>query len=90
MFSRLVSMELKPNTHKEFASLFDDKVIPLLRKQKGFKDIMLLVVPGAPEVVAVSLWESKENAEAYSSSSYKEALELAGENSGRQPGDKDL
>jgi hypothetical protein len=41
MFSRLVSMELKPNTHKEFASVFDEKVIPLLRKQKGFKDVFL-------------------------------------------------
>jgi heme-degrading monooxygenase HmoA len=74
MFSRIVSMELKPNTHKEFASLFDKKVVPTLRKQKGFKDVMLFVVPGAPEVVAVSFWESKENAENYSRSTYKEVL----------------
>src|SRR5438132_10896804 len=64
MFARIVSLQLKPNASKEFAQLMDEKLIPVLRKQKGFKDEMLFIDPGGPEVLAISLWESRENADA--------------------------
>lgn len=65
MFTRMLSMQLKPNATGEFIELLDKKILPTLRKQKGFKDEMLFVVPGGPEVLAISFWESKEDAEAY-------------------------
>src|SRR5579862_6234755 len=65
MFTRIVSLQLKVNGHKPFSELFHSKIIPTLREQKGFKDVMLLVTPGAPEVVAVSIWDSREAAEKY-------------------------
>lgn len=65
MFTRIVSVQLKVNGHKEFSQLFHNKILPTLRKQRGFKDVMLLVKPGAPEVVAVSIWESRDAAEKY-------------------------
>lgn len=65
MFTRIVSMQLKVNGHKPFSELFHSKIIPTLREQKGFKDVMLLVTPGAPEVVALSIWDSREAAEKY-------------------------
>jgi heme-degrading monooxygenase HmoA len=74
MFARIVSMQIKPNTSGRFTELFEKKIVPTLRKQQGFKDEMLFVVPGGPEVVAVSLWESKENAEAYDRTTYPEVL----------------
>ena len=55
MFARIVSLQLKPNTHKEFSELFDNKILPTLRKQAGFRDELLFVEPGGPEVVAISL-----------------------------------
>jgi hypothetical protein len=46
----------------------------LLRKQKGFKDEITLSNPSSPDVVAISLWESKANAEAYNTNAYPEVL----------------
>ncbi len=74
MFSRVVSLQLKPNTHREFSELFEKQIIPTLRKQQGFRDEMLFVSPGGPEVFAISLWESRENAEAYNRATYPEVL----------------
>ena len=74
MFARIVSLQLKPNTHREFSELFDREILPTLRKQPGFKDELLFVDPGGPEVVAISLWDSKENAEAYDRAKYPEVL----------------
>jgi heme-degrading monooxygenase HmoA len=74
MFTRIVSMQLKPNASRQFNELFEKKIVPTLRKQQGFKDEMLFVDPGGPEVVAISLWESRENAEAYDRATYPEVL----------------
>ena len=74
MFTRIVSMQLKPNAHREFTEKFEKDIIPTLQKQKGFKDEMLCIVPGGPEVVAISLWDSKENAETYNRGAYPDVL----------------
>ena len=46
----------------------------LLRQQKGFKDEITLSNPGSLDVVAVSLWESKANAETYNANTYPKVL----------------
>jgi heme-degrading monooxygenase HmoA len=76
MFTRIVSMQLKPNSSGEFSELFEKEVLPLLRKQQGFRDEMLFVDPGGPELVVISLWESKELAESYSRTAYPEVLKI--------------
>ena len=65
MVARSVSLHLKPNSSAEFTQTFDKEIIPLLRKQKGFQDEITFLVPGEKEAVAISLWDEKENAEAY-------------------------
>jgi len=70
MFARTISMQVKPNSHKQFTDMFENEIIPTLRKQTGFKDEMLLGVPGGPEVLAISFWESKENADSYNRTTY--------------------
>ena len=45
MFTRHVIMELKPNTTTEFTNLVESKILPILRKQKGFRDEMTFVAP---------------------------------------------
>ena len=74
MFTRIVSLQLKPNTHGQFSELFDKEILPTLRKQPGFRDELLFVDPGGPEVVAISLWDSKESMEAYSHTNYPVVL----------------
>ena len=75
MFARHVSMHLKPNTRAEFTQTIEKEIIPLLRKQQGFQDEITFLAPGAgTEVVGISLWEQKENAEAYHRGAYPEVL----------------
>jgi heme-degrading monooxygenase HmoA len=75
MFARHVSMHLKPNTRAEFTQTLEKEIIPLLQKQNGFQDEIAFVAAGAEtEVVAISLWDSKEDAQAYQRAAYPEAL----------------
>ncbi len=72
MFARNVSMHLKPNTVAEFTRTLDQEIIPLLRKQKGFQDEITFVTSNGTEAVGISLWDQKENAEAYNRGTYPE------------------
>jgi hypothetical protein len=74
MFARNVSMHLKPNSLAEFTQTIEKEVIPFLRKQKGFQDEITFAIPGGTDVIGISLWDTKENAEAYSTSGYPEIL----------------
>jgi hypothetical protein len=74
MFARNVSFRLKSNMLSDYARTFENEILPLLRKQKGFKDEITLSNPGSLDVVAISLWESKANAEAYNADVYPEVL----------------
>ena len=79
MFARNVSMRLKPNSVAEFTRTIDEKIIPLLRKQKGFQDEITFVVPDGTEAVGISLWDQKENAEAYNRGTYPEVVKALAE-----------
>ena len=70
MFARLITLQLKPSLAKEFPPKFEKEVVPLLRKQRGFIDELLLVTSEKKEVVAISLWEKKEYAEIYNRDMY--------------------
>jgi heme-degrading monooxygenase HmoA len=74
MFTRHVIMKLKPNTAAEFTDLVESKIIPLLRKQKGFRDEITFVAPDRSEAIAISFWDTKEAAEAYNLTGYPEVL----------------
>jgi hypothetical protein len=74
MFARKVSVQLKPNCVAEFTRTLDQEIIPLLRKQKGFQDEIAFVASNGTEAVGISLWEHKEDAEAYNRGAYPQAL----------------
>jgi heme-degrading monooxygenase HmoA len=76
MYTRNVSIKLKGNCAPEFTRTLENEVIPVLRKQKGFKDEITLVAPERNEVLAVSFWDRKEDAEAYAREKYPEILKL--------------
>ena len=78
MFARNVSLRLKPNTLSEFTRIFDKEVIPMLRKQSGFRDEIIFAVPGGLDVVAISLWDTKDYAEAYNTAGYPAVLKMLG------------
>jgi heme-degrading monooxygenase HmoA len=75
MFARHVSMHLKPNTRADLTQTIENEILPLLRKQRGFQDEIVFVAPGSgTDVVAISLWDTKEDAEAYHRGSYPEVV----------------
>ena len=74
MFARNESIRLKPNSVREFTKTLENVIIPLLRKQKGFQDEITFVVPGGTEAVGFTLWDQRENAEAYDRGTYSQVL----------------
>lgn len=76
MFARCVNIPLKPNALAEFNKTLEKEVLPLLQKQKGFRDELTLVAPDGLEVIGISLWEQKDDAEAYNRTTYPEVQKL--------------
>ena len=74
MYTRNVTIKLKDNSEREFTRTLENDVIPVLRKQKGFKDEITLVAPERNDAVAISFWDRKEDAEAYNREKYPEVL----------------
>jgi hypothetical protein len=74
MFARNVTFRLKPNTYSDYTRTLENEILPLLRKQTGFKEEITLSNPGSHDVVAISLWDSKSHADAYNTNLYPEVL----------------
>ena len=74
MYARNVSMNLKPNTAREFTQTFEKDILPILRKQNGFKDEITFVGTDGKDVLAISLWDRKENADQYGRETYPKVL----------------
>jgi heme-degrading monooxygenase HmoA len=76
MFARSVTMRFKPNTLSEFNRTIAKEVLPLLQKQKGFRDELTLISSNGSEVVGISLWDQRQDAEAYQRTTYPEVQKL--------------
>ncbi|MCU1298807.1 MAG: hypothetical protein JWO91_3085 [Acidobacteriaceae bacterium] len=74
MFARNVSIHLKSNMLSDYTQAFEKDVLPLLRKQKGFKDEITFADNGGVDVTAISLWENKTDAETYNTNVYPQVL----------------
>ncbi len=76
MYARIVTINLKPNHLDDFKETLDKQVLPMLRKQNGFKDEFSVVGASGTEIRTVSFWDKKENAESYNSVMYPEVLKV--------------
>ena len=74
MFARNISIHLKSNMLSDYTRAFDKDVLPLLRKQNGFKDEITLAGPGGIDVTTISLWENKNDADTYNTNTYPTVL----------------
>ena len=72
-FARNVHFKIKSGKEKEFTTLFEKEVIPMLRKQNGFQNELTLVNPDG--ALGISVWENRKSAEAYQTSTYPQILE---------------
>jgi hypothetical protein len=74
MFARTVSIHLKSNMLSDYTRTFEKDILPLLRKQKGFRDEITLSNPSSLDAIAISLWETRADAETYNTNTYPEVL----------------
>jgi heme-degrading monooxygenase HmoA len=66
MYTRIVELTSKSGKSKDLAKAIDEKAVPILKKQRGFVDEMVLVSDGEPNrLVGISFWNSKADAEQY-------------------------
>ncbi len=71
-FARNVQFQLKAGKEKEFSGLFENEVLPMLRRQSGFQEEVTLLGPKGSR--AISLWDDEKSAEAYKTGAYQQVL----------------
>ena len=76
MFARKVAVRLKANSLKQFVNLMEREVLPWLRMQNGFLDLITLATPDGNEVQVLSFWNQEGDAQAHYSSAYPTALKI--------------
>ena len=77
MFTRIVELTSKSGKAKELSNTINEKVVPILKKQRGFVDETVLVSDTEPtRVLGLSFWNSKEDAERYHHEQYPKIHEM--------------
>lgn len=77
MFARVLEFTLQMEKKEEFVKVVKSQLLPLLRKQTGFLDILPLVPEAKNEkVIAISLWTEKRELEKYERNIYPEIQQL--------------
>jgi len=76
MYARRVSMQLKPNKTAEFTQTLEEKILPLLRKQKGFQDELAFIGTDGTTAFGVSLWDKTESAETYGRETFPAVIKM--------------
>jgi len=77
MFARILEFVPKPEKKEEFIRVMKNEVLPIMKKQHGFLEIL----PFFPEiknekVIAISLWNEKKDAERYERESFRKVEEI--------------
>ncbi len=77
MFTRVVELTGKHGKRNELCTTLDEKVLPLLKKQQGFQDQIVLVSNTDPNQVRVlSFWNRREDAERYHREQFSRVTEM--------------
>ncbi|HZP17602.1 MAG TPA: antibiotic biosynthesis monooxygenase [Terriglobales bacterium] len=76
MFTRIVECYVKREKIEEFKDMVERLVLPILRTQPGFVDLLALSSEEEPErAMSISLWKSRADAERYQRDHYHEILD---------------
>jgi|ERR1700746_2862597 heme-degrading monooxygenase HmoA len=77
MFTRIVECHVKPEKKDEFNQKLRNDVLPILNRQPGFVDLISLVQDTDRErQLALSFWNTKEDAERYHRENYNRIVEM--------------
>lgn len=75
MYVRQVSALYNPAKFGKFNQRFEGDVIPLLKKQSGFRDELSFYDKDKDEAISLSFWDTKEDAEIYARDVYPKVHE---------------
>lgn len=76
MFTRIVELTMKPGQNEQLSAAINKKVLPILKKQKGFVDEMVLVSDKEQNrLLGISFWNTKQDAEQYHKMEYANVQE---------------
>jgi len=64
MYARIVTVQGSPEKMQDPGSTFRERVLPALQQQPGFKGVHVLLDRTRGRLLAISLWESDEAAQA--------------------------
>jgi quinol monooxygenase YgiN len=70
MFSRIVQCNLRTNRLNDARQALSNEVIPRLRKQPGFIDVLEALDADTGRFVCTSLWRTREDADRYGSTEF--------------------
>jgi len=77
MFARILEFTLQMEKKEEFVKVVKNQLLPLLKKQPGFLDILPLVPEQKDEkIIAISLWTEKRDLERYERNIYPEIQQI--------------
>jgi len=74
MVARNLTLHLRANSASEFTRTLETDVLPVLRKQNGFKDEISFIAEDGGDAVSISMWDRRENADAYGRDTYPAVL----------------
>jgi hypothetical protein len=75
MFTRQVIMQLKANPASEFMRIVGRDVLPMLCKQRGFRDEITFIATDDSEATANSFWDTKEGTGAFNGAGSPQVME---------------
>jgi heme-degrading monooxygenase HmoA len=77
MFARIVEFILKPEKKEEFLKVVRNEVLPILKSQPGFLEILPFVPESKTEkMITVTLWTEQQNAKRYEREVYPRVAEI--------------
>jgi heme-degrading monooxygenase HmoA len=68
MYARVISSNLAAGKTEDAVSIWRDKVAPAIKQAKGFKGAYLVGDRGTDKGLTITLWETKEDADANNAS----------------------
>jgi heme-degrading monooxygenase HmoA len=74
MFVRVVEVKTKPGKAREVCNTLHEKILSTLKAQPGFADEIVLV-SDQEGILALSFWNTKQDAERYSHEDYSKVSE---------------
>jgi len=78
MFARILEFEVKMEKKEEFVKVVKSEVLPVLKRQVGFLEILPLFPENLKEekVVNISLWATQQDAIRYEKETYAKVNEI--------------